>query len=81
MFSTITAKVPISGHQSESFDIKCGYKQGDALSCAFFILGFDLLKRNINRAPIIKIIEIKTKITNRDVKCKAGAYADDVHVL
>jgi hypothetical protein len=51
------------------------------LSCGFFILGIDPLIRNINRDPTIRSVEIKTKRTNREVKCKAGAYADDVHAI
>ncbi len=51
------------------------------MSYALFILGIDPLIRNINNDPTIRNIDIKTKKTNREVKCKAGAYADDVHVI
>jgi hypothetical protein len=37
-----------------------GYKQGDALSCALFILGIDPLIRNINNDPTIRIVYVKT---------------------
>jgi hypothetical protein len=81
LHSKITAKILVNGHLSESIDIERGYKQGDALSCAFFILGIDPLIRNTNNDPTIRRIDIKTKKTKREVKCKAGAYADDVHVI
>jgi hypothetical protein len=41
-----SAKIGINGHLS--IDIKRGFKQGDALSCTFFVLGMNPLIRNIN---------------------------------
>ena len=81
MYSKISAKILINGHLSDSIDIERGYKQGDALSCAFFILGIDPLIRNINKDPLIRTVEIKTKITGKEVNYKDGAFADDVDVI
>ena len=81
LYSRITAKILINGHLSDSIDIERGYKQGDALSCAFFILGIDPLIRNINKDPVIRIVEIRTKMTEKEVNYKAGAYADDVDII
>jgi hypothetical protein len=81
LYSKITAKILVNSHLSDSIDIERGYKQGDALSCAFFILGIDPLIKYINNDPTIRSIDNKTKKTNREVKYKAGVYADDVHVI
>jgi hypothetical protein len=81
LYSKISAKILINGHLSDSIDIERGYKQGDALSCAFFILGIDPLIRNINKDPLIRTVEIKTKITGKEVNYKDGAFADDVDVI
>jgi hypothetical protein len=80
LYSKISAKILLNGHLSDSTDIKRGYKQGYALSCAFFILGIDPLIRNIHRDPEIRIVEIRTKITKSKLKYKVGAYADDVNM-
>ena len=39
-----------------------GVKQGDALSCALFVLCIDPQLRNINADPDITVIEIKSKV-------------------
>jgi hypothetical protein len=78
LYSKISSQLLINGHLSDIIDIKRGYKQVDALSCAFFILGIDPLIRNMKRDPVIKSAEIRAKITKSTVKFKAGAFAEDV---
>ena len=56
-------------------------KQGDALSCAIFIICIDPLIRNINADKDIKMIRKVTTITKDEIGYKAGAFADDVGVL
>ena len=58
-----------------------GVQQGDALSCALFIICIEPLLRNLNADPEIRNIEVKTRISKKSVKYKAGAYADDVNVV
>jgi hypothetical protein len=70
--SKISAKIETNGHLSDSSDGKRGYKQGDALSCAFFIQGISPLLRNINRDPVIRSVEIRTRITKSKVKFRLG---------
>ena len=53
-------------------------KQGDALSCALFIICLDPVLRNIENNKKIKAIKLKTPITNVTIESKTGAYADDV---
>jgi hypothetical protein len=35
----------------------------------------------MNRDPVYRSVEIKTKRTKTEVKYKAGVYADDVHAV
>jgi hypothetical protein len=79
LYKNITARILVNGFQSESINIERGVKQGDALSCAIFIICIDPLIRNINNSN--KIIGINIKKRNITVRFKGGAYADDVSVI
>ena len=68
-------------YHGKVINILRGVKQGDALSCAIFILCIDPLVRNINSDPTIDKVVIKSKTTNNEVNYKAGAYADDISVI
>ena len=81
LYNEISAKVLVNGHLSRKIEIKRGVKQGDALSCVIFAICIDPLLRNMNSDPKIKMIELKTRLTKTEVKCKAGGYADDVYVV
>jgi hypothetical protein len=61
--------------------IERGVKQGDALSCAIFILCIDPLLRNLNADSEIVKVEVKTKISGLNVNYKAGGFADDINVI
>ena len=70
------AQVQINGFISEAFPIRRGVKQGDALSCALFIIAIDPLIRNIelnNNIPALVLSET--------CKIKALAYADDIAIV
>jgi exonuclease III len=77
LYRDITARILINGFQSESIRIERGVKQGDALSCAIFIICIDPLLRNINESKNIKEI----RINKSSIVFKAGAFADDVSVV
>jgi exonuclease III len=82
LYNKITARILINGFFSESIEIRRGVKQGDALSCALFILCIDPLLRNINKNENIKEITIsKNKVINKDLLFKGAAYADDISVI
>jgi exonuclease III len=82
LYSGITARVMINGFPSEAIKIERGVKQGDALSCAIFIICIDPLIRNINKNKNIKEIKI-TSVNNiiNNISFKAAAYADDVSII
>jgi hypothetical protein len=69
----------INGFPSEKIDIRRGVKQGDALSCALFIISIDPLIRNINKNCKVKKINIRK--LNFEIGYKAAAFADDISVI
>ena len=71
----------INGFLSDKIQIERGVKQGNALSCAIFILCIDPLLRNINADSNIDMVEIKTKISKQCVNYKAGGFADDINII
>ena len=78
MYGCLTAKILVNGNLTKIINILRGMKQGDALSCAIFIICIDPLLRNINVDLEIKMIKFTTKISKEDISFKAGAFADDV---
>jgi exonuclease III len=82
LYNEITARILVNGFFSDQIKIKRGVKQGDALSCALFIICIDPLLRNINKNKQIKEIRISKKnVTSREVFFKGAAYADDISVI
>jgi len=56
-------------------------KQGDALSCALFILCIDQLIRKLESNPNIKSIPIPRSVySNIKMNGKVGGFADDIGV-
>jgi len=81
IYTDITARILVNGYFSEIIRIERGVKQGDALSCAIFIICIDPLLRNINGNDKIKGITLESKISKTKVKHKACGFADDVSVI
>jgi hypothetical protein len=79
LYSNITARILVNGFLSEPLKVERGVKQGDALSCAIFILCIDPLLRNINNSKVVKEIDLPHK--NELIRFKAAAFADDVSVI
>jgi hypothetical protein len=71
----------INGFLSESINIERGVKQGDALSCAIFIICIDPLLRNINKNERIKQVSIIKQGRPLGIDYKGAAYADDISVI
>jgi len=81
LYKDITARILINGFKSEVIKIKRGVKQGDALSCAIFIICIDPLIRNINKSTKIKEIKLQVGNKKNNIYFKGCAYADDVSVI
>jgi hypothetical protein len=81
LYNDIKARILVNGHFSESINIERGVKQGDALSCAIFILCIDPLIRNLNKNDHIKGVQLKTKLTKIKFQHKSSGYADDISII
>jgi hypothetical protein len=81
LYTDITARIMVNGYFSESIRIERGVKQGDALSCAIFILCVDPLLRNLNKNDKIKGITLKLKRSNLSFQHKSSGYADDISII
>jgi hypothetical protein len=83
LYRDISAKILINGYFSESIRIERGVKQGDALSCAIFILCIDPLLRNLNNNKLIKHVQISNSPRRNisDIIHKACGFADDISVI
>ena len=77
-YNEIKADILVNGFKTSMIKICRCVKQGDALSCALFILCIDPLIRRIENSNSIKPITIRTPLTNHTIKSKCGAFADDV---
>ena len=71
LYVKLTAKLLINGTRSRIIRIIRGIKQGDALSCAIFIICIDPLIRNINSERLILTLKLRTRITKEKVKYKS----------
>jgi exonuclease III len=81
LYNDLTAKILVNGYFSEAIRIERGVKQGDALSCAIFILCIDPLLRNINKNSKIKLVKVVSKLSKTTVTHKASGFADDISVI
>jgi len=78
LYNDIKADILVNGYRTCMIRISRCVKQGDALSCALFILCIDPLIRRIEQNNNIKPIEVRTPLTNLRVNAKCGVFADDV---
>jgi hypothetical protein len=70
----------VNGFKTDKISINRGVKQGDALSCALFILCIDPLIRNIKANPRINGVEMTSKLTRKSIEYKVNGYADDIAI-
>jgi exonuclease III len=81
LYKDIEADIMVNGYRTTIIKIRRCVKQGDAFSCALFIICIDPLLRNIERNNQIKAITIRTPLTNSKICPKTGAFADDVGTI
>jgi hypothetical protein len=76
LYNDIHTKVNVNGFLTDKIVIHRGVKQGDALSCALFILCMDSLMNKINNNS-----NIKPLIVNNEKIQKIVGYADDIAII
>ena len=76
LHNNLQAQVQINGFNSNTFSIRRGVKQGDALSCALFIIAIDPLIRNIETNRNIPSLSL-----SETCNIKSVAYADDIAII
>ena len=73
IYTDLIASVMVNGFTTDFFKILRSVKQGDALSCALFVIAIDPLLRTIETNEQIKPINI-----NGIIMPKSLSYADDI---
>ncbi len=81
LYKDIEADILVNGHRTVLIKIRRCVKQGDAFSCALFIICIDPLLRNIEANRKIEAIEVVTPLSLKAINPKTGAFADDVGTL
>jgi exonuclease III len=80
LYSGLNAAVLVNGFTSERFNIEQSVKQGDALSCALFILAIEPLLRSIKRNTKIQSVSLTEEKDLVDY-INNLSYADDITAL
>jgi hypothetical protein len=80
IYKDLRANVLVNGYKTQVFNIERSVKQGDALSCALFIIAIDPLLKAIDKDTRIK--PIKIEITEgQNLEIKSATFADDITAL
>ncbi len=79
LYNDLKANVMVNGFKSVLIRIERSVKQGDALSCALFILCIDPLIRKLESNKKIKCVPVPRAIySNIKIEGKVGGFADDI---
>jgi len=77
IYKDLTASVLVNGFKTQVIQLLRGVKQGDALSCALFVICVEPLFRAIQDAQNVKGYIIRSPYTLEQKECKLAGYADD----
>lgn len=81
LYSNLQASVLINGFKTEMFKLEVGVKQGDALSCALFVICIDPLIRYIHNCDLVNGIKIRSPFSLAEKELKLFGYADDINPI
>jgi exonuclease III len=80
IYTDLEASILVNGFTTEKFKIKQSVKQGDALSCALFVLAIEPLLKRIQNNHMILPLSITHNLdgTVESINVKTISYADDI---
>ncbi len=80
IYNDLEASVLVNGFTTDKFKIEQSVKQGDALSCALFVLAIEPLLNKIQNCDLILPLSISHHAdgTVESIDVKTIAYADDI---
>jgi len=81
IYHNLSASILVNGFTSDYIDIEQSVKQGDALSCALFIIAIEPLLRQLNKNTNIKGIELVSNSGPEKFTVKDMSFADDITAL
>ena len=81
IYKKLTATVMVNGFLGTTFNIEQSVKQGDALSCALFIIAIEPLLRQIQANDKIEGVTINDNNTNGKTHVNNMSYADDISAV
>jgi len=81
LYKDLQATVLVNGFTTEWFNIEQSVKQGDALSCALFLLAIEPLIDSIRKNDKIPPVTITCNTTNNTTEINEASFADDITAL
>jgi len=81
IYNDLHASILVNGFTSDNINIEQSVKQGDALSCALFIIAIEPLLRQINSNSNIKGITLTSDLDSENFDLKNMTFADDITAL
>jgi exonuclease III len=81
IYTKLRANVMVNGFLSDIIEIQRSVKQGDALSCALFIIAIDPLLRLIEKDERIIPLDINRDPSKEPIYVKSATFADDITAI
>jgi len=79
LYCNLESSILVNGYLTEAFSIEQSVKQGDALSCALFILSIEPLIRSIRNNTLIEPITLNEGGEGEEIN--TASFADDITAL
>jgi len=77
IYKDLTASILVNGFKTQVIKLLRGVKQGDALSCALFVICVEPFFRAVQSAQNVKGFTVRSPYTLEQTECKLAGYADD----
>ncbi len=81
IYTKLRANIMINGFLGEIIEIQRSVKQGDALSCALFIIAIDPLLRQIEKDKRIIPFDMNRNPKLNPINVKSATFADDITAI